>query len=417
MQASRESSPVLTRITNSPEKKPDRPRMENLTWEQVCLQGLVTFEEEEKENINPSFCSDDLKYGFDSKEVNKLVHGVGQLSCHEEKEKKTSSLDKIIPSIFDRLPAVIEKKWLAAQSDEGLKDFIGSPKKLKDLAEEKEAVKRNFNIFWKLCISKTLEEVDPDFKHEIGTSDKNKHFNRLLQTHYTPFDFNVIADENGDQYSNASCLVYRNNQHIAAQAPFENINEDFLRMIFASGANTIITLTEAVEGGHEKCFPYWEMPEKEMENITLKLLEKNNEVFDTIDSQTISVRKFQLQQGNEKRIITQFHYRNWPDQKAPQIAIIEKFMELTLQHKVEGPLITHCSKGLGRTGTFIALYVLLQEVMEQVKRGIDVNDIEINLYETILKLRLQRFGLIQTPEQFQAIIDVMICFYDKLKTT
>lgn len=417
MHAAHDSSPVLPRIlTKAPEQKPDRPLMENLTWEEVCLKGLVTFEEEEKENISPSSCSLGVKFGFDSKEVANLVHRVGDLSCQDEKEKKTSSLDKIISALFDKLPAIIEKKWLAAQSEEGFKSVIGPSIKVKDLLAEREVVKKNFNNFWRFCISKTLEEIDPDYKHEIGSSEKNKLFNRLSQAHYTPFDFNCIADENGDQYINASCLIYRENQHIAAQGPFEDINENFLRMIFASGANTIITLTEAVEGGDEKCFPYWEMPEKEVGNIRLKLLEKGDEVVDSIDNQTISVRKFELYQGEEKRTITQFHYRNWPDQDAPITAIIEKFMELTLNHKVEGPLISHCSKGLGRTGTFIALYVLLQEIMEQVNRGIDVDDIEINLYETLFKLRLQRLGLVQTPEQVQAIIDVIGCFYNKLKT-
>lgn len=50
----------------------------------------------------------------------------------------------------------------------------------------------------------------------------------------------------------------------------------------------------------------------------------------------------------------------------------------------------HCSAGSGRTGTYIAIDILLQHVKHNHK---------INVLKTVLKLRQQRVGMVQTEAQ------------------
>ena len=50
---------------------------------------------------------------------------------------------------------------------------------------------------------------------------------------------------------------YSDDLYIASQGPKRNTCVDFWNMILEQGANTVVCLTNVVEGNRVKCFQYW----------------------------------------------------------------------------------------------------------------------------------------------------------------
>ena len=69
----------------------------------------------------------------------------------------------------------------------------------------------------------------------------------------------------------------------------------------------------------------------------------------------------------------------------------------TIVEERPGPLIVHCSAGVGRTGCFIALYKMAEEL--------DLDNVtELDLFNTLLEMRRQRSGMIQKHQQYHYVI-------------
>ena len=96
-------------------------------------------------------------------------------------------------------------------------------------------------------------------------------------------------------------------------------------------------------------------------------------------------------QGSEKQKVTHYYFQAWPDQGVPHYptALLAFIRHVRKCHfpSDPAPLVVHCSAGVGRSGTFIVLDIILQ-VLEA--------EASINVYECILKLRAQRCLMVQT---------------------
>jgi protein tyrosine phosphatase len=111
------------------------------------------------------------------------------------------------------------------------------------------------------------------------------------------------------------------------------------------------------EAGREKCAKYWH---KNMKKYTIKVQKEkeNNEIY--------VIRNLTLinNQTKEEKKIVQIHFQGWPDHGIPDKddeGILQAFMEMNKivdENKKDGPIIVHCSAGVGRTGTFISMYFL-----------------------------------------------------------
>ena len=99
---------------------------------------------------------------------------------------------------------------------------------------------------------------------------------------------------------------------------------------------------------------------------------------------------------DNKRSITQFHFTVWPDFGVPQEAsAMLKFVRHVRRYvtPTQGPMLVHCSAGVGRTGTFIAIDILLQRMQE-------VGGV-INVQEVVCRMRAQRGNMVQTPVRIE----------------
>ena len=183
--------------------------------------------------------------------------------------------------------------------------------------------------------------------------------------------------ENKNHYINASRI--NNKDFIATQGPkIKATVEDFWTMVDEQNSKVIVMLCKEIEGGKKKCANYWNDQEELgiMKNYVINV-EKEEEKKE----QEYIIREISLHnKSNEKdptiinkKIITQIHFTGWPDKGVPDIKdgnvfdhFIEMF-EMVDAKKENNPVVVHCSAGVGRTGTFIAMYFLYKEIIGQIK--------------------------------------------------
>uniref|UniRef100_A0A1X7U8I1 protein-tyrosine-phosphatase n=1 Tax=Amphimedon queenslandica TaxID=400682 RepID=A0A1X7U8I1_AMPQE len=103
-------------------------------------------------------------------------------------------------------------------------------------------------------------------------------------------------------------------------------------------------------------------------------------------------------------MITQYHFTSWPDHGVPEYAtsILQFHRRIKNEYKpTKGPMLVHCSAGVGRTGTFMAIDMGLQQAEKE--GGIDIISI-------INRMRQQRMKMIQTAHQYIFINDAVLEF-------
>ncbi|XP_062576946.1 receptor-type tyrosine-protein phosphatase kappa-like [Saccostrea cucullata] len=210
-----------------------------------------------------------------------------------------------------------------------------------------------------------------------------------------PYDHSrVVLDRTDDpeksDYINASYIAgYKKEKaYIAAQGPFtmETI-EDFWTLIWQTDCTRIVMLTNLYEGEKMKCLRYWtEDTETEIDigpyHIKLDTLDE----YDRYTIRYLIVSK----DNDEVKRVTQFHFTTWSDNSVPEdLASLICFRNLVRNGLTtsDGPIVVHCSAGIGRTGTFIALDYMLDE-------GTVDNYVDVKSY--VASLRQQRAKCVQT---------------------
>ncbi|XP_013772332.2 tyrosine-protein phosphatase 69D-like [Limulus polyphemus] len=199
----------------------------------------------------------------------------------------------------------------------------------------------------------------------------------------------------GSDYINADFVEgYKNRKlFICAQGPLDRTVTDFWRMIWEHKVTVIVMLTGVEEHGKIKCAQYWnESESKEIENLF---------VVNVITTKTYSdyiVRRFHVQflkdDYAEEREILHFHFVMWKDFLAPeQPSWLLRFIKRVNEHYVSdrGPLLVHCSAGVGRTGTFVAIDTLVQQLGEEG---------QVDVYGCVSNLRHSRNFLVQSLKQY-----------------
>ncbi|KAJ7313949.1 hypothetical protein JRQ81_005777 [Phrynocephalus forsythii] len=238
---------------------------------------------------------------------------------------------------------------------------------------------------------------------------KNRYSNVL------PYDHSRVqltlkpADPNSD-YINASYMPVRlpgEKEFIAAQGPLPETLHDFWRMIWEQRITTVVMLTNCVENGQVKCERYWPLDYTPCtyDDVTVSV------VKETI-LPNWTVRDFSIKRLNESevRLARHYHYTSWPDHGVPPVtSTVLHFRDLVRehleQHEGSGPALVHCSAGVGRTGTFIALDSLLRQAWD---KG------EIGVFAFVQRLRMNRPLMIQTESQY---IFLHQCLLDGMEAT
>ncbi|XP_034065260.1 receptor-type tyrosine-protein phosphatase F isoform X12 [Gymnodraco acuticeps] len=275
-----------------------------------------------------------------------------------------------------------------------------------DLADHIERLKANDG----LRFSQEYESVDPgqQFTWENSNMEVNKPKNRyanVIAYDHSRVVLTSVDAVPGSDYINANYIdgYRKQNAYIATQGPLPETLSDFWRMVWEQRSNTIVMMTRLEEKSRVKCDQYW--PSRGTE--TYGMIQVT--MLDTVELATYSVRTFALYKNgsSEKRELRQFQFMAWPDHGVPEyptpiLAFLRRVKACNPPDA--GPMVVHCSAGVGRTGCFIVIDAMLERM--KLEKSVDI-------YGHVTCMRAQRNYMVQTEDQYifihEALLEAATC--------
>nr|KAF6407856.1 protein tyrosine phosphatase receptor type H [Molossus molossus] len=233
---------------------------------------------------------------------------------------------------------------------------------------------------------------------------KNRYRN-VLPYDWSRVSLKTVGGEPGSDYINASFVpgLWSSQEFIATQGPLPQTVGDFWRMVWEQQSRTLVMLTNCVELGRVKCEHYWPLDAQPCTHGHLQVTLEGEEV-----KENWTVRDLRLRHTREQKTLSvrQFHYVAWPDHGVPNSPgpllafwkVLRRWLDRT---PGGGPPIVHCSAGVGRTGTLIALDVLLRQLECE---GV------VGPFSFVKKMRESRPLMVQTEAQYVFLHQCILWF-------
>ncbi|XP_035864005.1 tyrosine-protein phosphatase non-receptor type 11b isoform X2 [Sander lucioperca] len=288
-------------------------------------------------------------------------------------------------------------------------------RELNKVADNSEKPKQGF---WEEFEVLQQQECKLLYPRKEGQKPENKSKNRYKNI--LPFDTTRVElreidpDVPGSDYINANYIRYiivqskhEEQRHedegkvfIATQGCLQNTVVDFWKMVYQENTHVIVMTTKEMERGRNKCVRYW--PDLHATKEFGKVLVRN---VDERPAQDYILRQLEVTRLDRKeppRYIWHYQYLSWPDHGVPNepggvLWFLEEVNRTQSTIPDTGPIVVHCSAGIGRTGTIIVIDILIDIINRQ---GLDC---DIDIPKTIQRVRQQRSGMVQTEAQYKFI--------------
>lgn len=305
--------------------------------------------------------------------------------------------------------------------------------KITEFSQATDELKMEFRLLGRFLEANTAN-APPNLSCSEAREDPARSHNRYSDM--LPFNHNRVilskaVGEPSTTYINASKIIFFGikQEFLAVQAPKTNSIENFWQLVIDNQVRVIVMITGLKEGIKNKATQYW--PEKkncdlELSNCTIRLLNQSYPATRTLGHQssfkvspstlehqnnghhgttkeenqpypaTFHHRRLSVDSEDGTRTVDHLQTTAWMDFTAPSrpkllLDLVYKAQELADQSP--GPILVHCSAGVGRTGTFIALYKLMDDYHNQNIQVLDVAS-------TVLQMRKQRMRMVQKKEQY-----------------
>ncbi|XP_028968675.1 tyrosine-protein phosphatase 99A [Galendromus occidentalis] len=253
-------------------------------------------------------------------------------------------------------------------------------------------------------LQQTFEaELTSDFSQLDENKPKNRYVNIVAydQTRVTLKPLTEKQKRYPD-YINANYIdgYQKPRAYIGTQGPMPSTFDDYWRMVWEQRVHVIVMITNLIERSRRKCDQYWPSEGScSYGQIQVKFV--SEDVMSTYTVRQFIVRHLKQKKVGERTIV-QYHYTNWPDHGVPDhpLPVLSFVVRSSAANPPgAGPIIVHCSAGVGRTGTYIVIDAMLR-MMRQKKC--------INVYGFLKHIRRQRNYLVQTEEQYVFIHDALL---------
>ncbi|XP_060577601.1 receptor-type tyrosine-protein phosphatase epsilon-like [Ruditapes philippinarum] len=349
---------------------------------------------ERVENINPAVIVGSVE-PTGQENLNLFYVNVNEYASIERKQFQNiteDNVDEIQPTDDNKLVDA----FLYANTEEFFKRRV-SVDKLRDFVKNKTDLE----------YIEEFMDLPPGLIKPFNESQKTENIRKNRYKGVYPYDSRrVIVKDMESDFINASYIdgYKRQKAYIASLGPtIKQMGDDFgvfWNMVWQERVCKIVMLTNLTELGVKKCDKYW--PDKDVccTYGDVKVTGKSEEIYPCFTVRIFSIEKF------EKRILYQMHFTAWPDKSTPKDAhtIVEFWEKVTRIPTFElGPIIVHCSAGVGRTGTFIALDILANE---------GVSERTVDIFACVRNLREDRVSLVQTVEQYRFLHDALVLLLD-----
>ncbi|KAL8134105.1 protein-tyrosine-phosphatase PTP1-like [Apium graveolens] len=263
-----------------------------------------------------------------------------------------------------------------------------------------------------------LEILKEPQRFSVAYSENNMNKNRY--TDVVPFDTNLVrlnpCRDYGPSvtgYINASFITASASKSVSefiatqgplpTQDPIPDTYEDFWEMVLQHRCPVIVMLTPFADNDKkEKCGDYFQTSDgpREFGNICITTKSINT----TRNSLVLRNLEVNYKESEEPPLsILHIQYCDWPDQGVPKgtLALRNIWRRLSTVLPIAGPILVHCSAGIGRTGTYCTVHNTLQRIL--------IGDMSArDIVKTVNTFRLQRTGMVQTKEQYDYCYDAII---------
>jgi protein tyrosine phosphatase len=244
---------------------------------------------------------------------------------------------------------------------------------------------------------------------DVALEEGNKHLNRYRNI--LPYDYNrckLDVARGVPDFINASWIFGYNGPHefIATQGPLPYTVDQFWQLVWQENARAIAAMTQLMEEGRPKCHAYWPLRINEelfCGPLSIVLMSEEEE-----DGWV--VRSFAVQNSatGEERVVRQYHITQWPDHGVPVSPQIFVRYLIAIRKDRDanpacGPLVIHCSAGVGRTGMVALLSICIESVWDTGY---------VDVPQTLIKLREQRTTMVQASRQYEFVYDSLVYLYD-----
>ncbi|RMX56715.1 hypothetical protein pdam_00015776 [Pocillopora damicornis] len=248
---------------------------------------------------------------------------------------------------------------------------------------------------------------------------KNR-YNNIVAYDHSRVILSLTENEPDSHYINGNYVdsFKKVNAYIATQGPMANTIKDFWRMVWEQNCTVVVMITNIIEKGRHKCAMYWPSKQAKSEaHGPLRVTYLDEEAFAHYTLRRFEVKPVEhsthySQDATEDEvkpmIVCQYHFTGWPDHGAPDHgceypALDFIFKSSAASQEGAGPIIVHCSAGVGRSGAYIVIHSMM-------KRMIEMRD--VNIFDFVAQIRQQRNHLVQEECQYIFVHDALLHFIE-----
>lgn len=228
-----------------------------------------------------------------------------------------------------------------------------------------------------------------------------------------PFNDNIVHGVGG-VYVNASFVhsPSQNNTYIVSQAPTMKAIPEWLGMLAKHGVEYVFCLT-VCDAKHKQCSRYWPETVNRPERFPASAsssssssscrvtLQREEQMYGgSVVRRSLTVEFGEDGERNEFQF-KQMQFTQWPDHGVPELAALLPVVNALEEARKESsgrPVAVHCSAGVGRAGTLVAIANCLEKARTTGR---------ISVLEECVKMRQQRPYLVQTTAQYELIYEAL----------